>query len=52
LSASETICAYLESLLLGSNGVDVHCVEGILVPSVVPLGLDVADWQSSGVWTI
>ena len=35
LSASKTICAYLESLLLGLNGIDVHCVEGILVPSVV-----------------
>ena len=35
LSASKTVCAYLESLLLGSNDTDVHRVEGILVPSVV-----------------
>jgi hypothetical protein len=35
LSASKTICVYLETLLLGSNGIDMHCVEGILVPSVV-----------------
>jgi len=27
LSASKTICVYLESLLLGSNGTDVHCVK-------------------------
>ena len=35
LSATKTVCAYLESLLLGSNDIDVHCVEGILVRSVV-----------------
>jgi len=40
LSASKTICAYVESLLLKSNGTDVRCVEGILVPSVV---FDAAD---------
>lgn len=34
MSASKTICAYLENLL-GSIGIGVHCVEGILVPSVV-----------------
>ena len=35
LSASKRICAYLESFLLRSNGIDVHCAEGILVLSVV-----------------